>query len=125
MSYNRFVVVGNLGKDAELAALKTGTAVCKFSIATSEKVSGELVTTWFRVTLFGKLAESVASMLTKGKQVLVDGRLRISEYTDKDGNKRTSAEIIADSVNLLGKKEDAAPAAESVASSTDDDEIPF
>lgn len=128
MGYNRFVVVGNLGRDAELDQTKNGTATAKFSVASSEKVNGELSTTWFRVTLFGKLATALAPMLTKGKQVLVDGRLRVSEYTDKDGNKRTSVDVIADNVNLLGKKEDASPEdsfAASDNSSGVEDDIPF
>lgn len=108
-SFNKIVIVGHLGRDQEMRYTPQGTAVSNFSIATTERRkdrSGEQqdITTWFRVSLWGKQAEAVAQYLTKGKQVYVEGRLRTEEYTDRDGNKRLSLEVTANDVQLLGSK---------------------
>jgi len=105
-SFNKITIVGYLGRDPESRFLPDGNAVCNFSVATTEKRKGrggtEEATTWFRINCWGKLAEICQQYLSKGKQVYVDGRLSQAEYTDKDGNKRTTLEVRADSVNFLG-----------------------
>jgi single-strand DNA-binding protein len=93
MSFNKIIIVGNLGRDPELRYTPQGSAVCDFSMATNEKKrdkSGELqdVTTWFKITLWGKQAENGAKYLTKGSPVYIEGRLRVEEWTDRDGNNR-------------------------------------
>jgi single-strand DNA-binding protein len=93
MSFNKIILVGNLGRDPELRYTPQGSAVCDFSMATNEKKrdkSGELqdVTTWFKITLWGKQAENGAKYLTKGSPVYIEGRLRVEEWTDRDGNNR-------------------------------------
>lgn len=98
MSFNKIIIVGNLGRDPELRYTPQGSAVCNFSVATSEKKrdkAGELqdITTWFRVTLWNKQAENASKYLTKGSPVYVEGRLRIDEWTDKDGNNRFTLEV--------------------------------
>jgi single-strand DNA-binding protein len=98
MSFNKIIVVGNLGRDPELRYTPQGNAVCNFSIATNEKKrdkAGELqdVTTWFRVTLWGKQAENASKYLTKGRPVYIEGRLRVEEWTDRDGNNRYTLEV--------------------------------
>jgi len=98
MSFNKIIIVGNLGKDPELRYTPQGAAVCNFSVATNEKKkdkSGEMqdVTTWFRVTLWDKKAEIASKYLTKGSPIYVEGRLRIEEWTDKDGNNRYTLEV--------------------------------
>jgi len=108
-SFNKVIIVGHLGRDQEMRYTPQGTAVSNFSIATTERRkdrSGEQqeITTWFRVSLWGKQAEAVAPYLVKGKQVYVEGRLRTDEYTDRDGNKRLSLEVTASDVQLLGSK---------------------
>lgn len=110
-SFNKIVIVGYLGRDPELRYTPQGTAVCNFSIATTEKrkdKSGESqdATTWFRVSVWGKQAELVNQYLSKGKQVFVEGRLRQDEYTDRDGNKRQTLEVFASDVQFLGSKGD-------------------
>jgi len=109
-SFNRITIVGHLGRDAEMKYTPQGTAVCSFSIASTERrkdKSGEYQdqTTWFRVTLFGKQAEAVSQYLQKGKQVFVEGRLRTEEYTDREGARRTSLEVTANEVHLLGSRQ--------------------
>ena len=138
---NRVILVGNLGRDAELRRTGTGTAVANFSLATTEVFKDregqrKEETEWHRVALMGKQAESVADYLVKGKQVYVEGRLRTREWQDKEGNKRTTTEIIANRLVLLGggprrdsvDRDEASHdviAAEPAASMPGDDEVPF
>lgn len=98
MSFNKIIIVGNLGRDPELRYTPQGTAVCNISVATSEKrkdKSGELqdITTWFRVTLWGKQAETASKYLTKGKPVYLEGHLRVEEWTDREGAQRYTLEV--------------------------------
>ena len=107
MSFNKITVVGNLGRDPELRYTLQGNAVCNFSIATNEKKrdkSGEMqdVTTWFRVTLWGKQAENASKYLTKGSPIYIDGRLRVEEWTDRDGNNRYTLEVQGTDMQFLG-----------------------
>jgi single-strand DNA-binding protein len=122
MSFNKITIVGYLGRDPELRYTPQGTALCKMSIATTERrknVTGETEehTTWFRVTAWGRQAELANEYLTKGRQVYVEGRLRLEEYTDREGQKRFSAEVSATEIQFLGQRTDTpgANAAEMVA----------
>lgn len=106
MSFNKIIVVGNLGRDPELRYTPQGNAVCDFSVATNEKrrdKAGELqsVVTWFKITLWGKQAENASKYLTKGSSVYIEGRLRIEEWTDRDGNNRHSLEVNATDMQFL------------------------
>lgn len=106
--YNRAIVCGRLGRDAELRYTQSGTAVATISLATTEtwkdKQSGQRQekTEWHRVTLWGKAAEALQEFLRKGKQILVEGRLTTRKWTDKQGQDRYTTEIKADRVVLLG-----------------------
>ena len=107
MSFNKIILVGNLGKDPELRYTPQGTAVCSFSLATNEKrrdKSGEFqnIATWFKVTLWGNQAETASKYLSKGRPIYVEGRLRIEEWTDRDGNNRQSLEVNATDMQFLG-----------------------
>ena len=106
-SVNKVILVGNLGRDAEVRYTPGGAAVARFSIATTEvwnDKSGQKQekTEWHRVVLWGKSAESLAEYLTKGKQIYIEGRLQTRQWDDKDGNKRYTTEIRGDRVVLLG-----------------------
>ncbi|MHB8281253.1 MAG: single-stranded DNA-binding protein [bacterium] len=108
---NKVLLIGHLGKDPELTYTQDGLGILKFSLATSENYtdkSGEKVenTTWHNVVLFGKMAETLANYLAKGKQTYVEGKIRNSSYDDKDGIKRYKTEIIASNIVLLGKKDE-------------------
>lgn len=100
------VLIGHLGRDPEVRYTQDGLAVTNFSMAATEKVKGEDRTQWFRITTFGRLAEVAGEYLSKGKQVYVEGRLQTSEWTDQDGNKRFSLEVIASNFQMLGTKGD-------------------
>jgi single-strand DNA-binding protein len=106
-SVNKVILVGNLGKDAELRYTPGGAAVATLNMATTEvwnDKSGQRQekTEWHRVVLWGKQAESLQEYLTKGKQIYVEGRLQTRQWDDKDGNKRYTTEIKADRITLLG-----------------------
>jgi single-strand DNA-binding protein len=107
MSFNKIILVGNLGKDPELRYTPQGDAVCSFTMATNERrkdKSGEMqnIATWFRVTLWRNQAENAAKYLAKGRQVYIEGRLRIEEWTDRENNVRQSLEVTATEMQFLG-----------------------
>lgn len=106
MSYNKIILIGNLGRDPELSYTPQGTAVCKFSVATNERrrdKSGEQqdITTWFRVSAWGKQAENISRYLTKGRKVYLEGRLHVEEWTDREGKPRQSLEVNASEVQFI------------------------
>jgi single-strand DNA-binding protein len=103
-SFNRITIVGYCGRDPELRYTPTGNAVCKLSVATSEKRRDEESTTWFRISVWGKQGELCNEYLRKGSQVYVEGRVRVEEYTDRDGGRRYSLEVTATDVQFLGRK---------------------
>ena len=115
---NRVTLVGNLGRDPEPRTTNNGATVVNLAIATSERVkdgSGNWIdhTEWHRVTCFGTVAESAVKFLTKGRQVYVEGKLRTSKFTAKDGTEKHSTEVIADVLKFLGGVADRAPATSS------------
>ena len=141
MSFNKIILVGNLGRDPELRYTPQGTPVCSFSMATNERrkdKSGEMQdhTTWFKVTLWNRQAETAAQYLQKGRPVYIEGRLRVEEYTDRDGKQRHSLEVNATDMQFIGggarseeqpmERAAAAPGGTSPAApEMADDDIPF
>ncbi len=106
-SVNKVILVGNLGRDAELRYTPGGAPVATINMATTEvwnDKSGQKQekTEWHRVVLWGKTAESLSEYLTKGKQIYVEGRLQTRKWTDKEGKERYSTDIRGDRVVLLG-----------------------
>ena len=103
---NKVILVGNLGRDPEVKYAQSGMAICKISVAVSERVKDgdewKEHTEWFRVTLFGKTAENAGQYLQKGRSVYVEGRLKTEKYKDKEGVEKTSTEVIASMVQFLG-----------------------
>lgn len=111
-SFNKIIIVGYLGRDPELRYTTSGTPVCDFSMATTERKGkrdsgeGEEITTWFRVAMFGRQAEVANQYLQKGKLVYIEGRLSQREYTDRDGNKRTSLDVHGSDMQFIGSRGD-------------------
>ena len=106
-SVNKVILVGNLGRDAELRYTPGGSPVATINLATTEIWNDKAgqrqeKTEWHRVVLWGKTAESLNEYLTKGKQIYVEGRLQTRQWDDKDGNKRYTTEIRGDRIVLLG-----------------------
>jgi single-strand DNA-binding protein len=107
---NRVVLTGNLTRDPELRNTPSGTSVCSLRLACNTRrrdASGEWVDkpNYFDVTVWGAQGENCAQYLQKGRPVAVDGRLEWREWEDKEGNKRQSVDIIADSVQFLGSRD--------------------
>jgi single-strand DNA-binding protein len=107
MSFNKIILVGNLGRDPELRYTAQGTPVCSFSMATNERrkdKNGEMQdhTTWFKVTLWGRQAETASQYLQKGRSVYIEGRLRVEEWTDRDGKPRHTLEVHATDMQFIG-----------------------
>ena len=148
-SLNKVILIGRLGQNPELRYLpQTERAVAKFSLATNERYfnpstnESEIRAEWHRIVTWGKLAEFCEKYLNQGKQIYLEGKLRTRTWQDREGNKRSTTEIEAQNIILLGKKGEAeerlheepesAPAEppEEDASSSDkewedEDEVPF
>ena len=99
---NKIILMGRLTRDPELRHTQTGTAVASFSLAVDrdfkDKATGDRTTDFIDVVAWRQTGEFVSRYFTKGRMAVVEGRLQIRDWTDKDGNKRTSAEVVADNV---------------------------
>lgn len=149
---NKAMLIGRLGQDPELKHTTGGTAVCNFSVATDSSYkqndAWEEKTEWHRVVVFASLAETVTKYLKKGSVCFVEGRLQTRKYQDRDGNERSTTEIVAQTVKFMDSRSSApsqdhqysqsapaqksAPAAQKAAASEppampmdDDDNLPF
>ncbi len=113
---NKVILIGNVGMDPEIRTLESGVKVARVRMATTERMFDRQAnetkehTEWHTVTLWRGLADVVDKYVQKGSQIYIEGRLRTREWTDKEQNKRYSTEIIADSMNLLGRRPEGAPA---------------
>ncbi len=110
-SLNKICLIGNLGGDPEIRYLPSGDAVCNFSLATSESwtdKNGEKQerTTWFKIIAWRKLGEICGQYLSRGRQVYVEGRVQVDEWTDRDGNNRFTLEVTANQMLMLGRKDE-------------------
>lgn len=116
MSLAKVTIIGNLGRDPETRYTPSGALNVQFSVASSRRWRGsdgqeQENTTWFRVTAWGRLAETMVNLsergaLVKGKQVYVEGRIEAREYTGNDGQVRTSLDVNANEIQLLGSRQD-------------------
>jgi len=115
MTVNKCILIGNLGRDAEIRNTGGGATIANLRLATTDRRKApdgtwQDHTEWHAVVAFGKTAEIMERWGKKGKSLYVEGRIQTREYTDKDGNKRWSTEIVANEIRLLGTKGDDAPA---------------
>lgn len=112
MSLNKVMLIGNLGRDPEIRHLESGVVNSTFTLATSERYrdrnTGETKeqTEWHNIVCWRQLAEFTENYLKKGSQVYVEGKLRSRSYNDQHGNTRYITEIVADTIQLLGRKSD-------------------
>jgi single-strand DNA-binding protein len=110
MSVNKVILVGNVGKDPDVRYLDSGVAVANFPLATSETYTknGEKVTNteWHNIVAWRGLAEVAEKYIKKGKQLYIDGKIRTRSYEDKEGVKKYMTEIYADTIQMLGRKDD-------------------
>jgi len=138
-SMSKIMIIGNVGRDPELKMTGNGRPVCEFSVAVNRVIGGgqggerQEQTDWYRVSCWGKQAETAQQLITKGRLVFVEGRFQAREWTGKDDQKRISLEISANDFQLLDSRRDrtegstAAPPASGPndAGKFDPDEIPF
>ena len=116
MSFNKVTMIGRLGQDPETRYTPSGTMNVRFSVATSRRYNDregqqQETTTWFRVTAWDRLAETLDKLsqsgaLAKGREVYVEGRLELSEFTGRDGQPRSSLEVRANEFQLVGSRND-------------------
>ncbi|MEG1622015.1 MAG: single-stranded DNA-binding protein [Alistipes sp.] len=110
---NKVILVGNVGVDPEVRTLENGTKVARVRLATTERLFDRQAnetkehTEWHTITMWRGLADVVDKYVHKGSQIYVEGRLRTREWMDKENNKRYSTEILADVMNMLGRRADA------------------
>ena len=128
MSVNRVMLVGNLGRDPETRYTGGGQAVANFSVATSETYkdkNGERQkrTEWHKIVVWGKLAEIAQQYLKKGSLVFIEGRIQSCEWQDKEGQKRTSFEIVANNFRMLGGRAEGAAAGAGAARTSGGDDF--
>ncbi len=121
MSVNKVILVGRLGRDPETRYTGGGQAVANFSLATDESYkdrNGERQkrTEWHKIVVWGKQAEIAQQYLKKGSLVFIEGRIQSREWTDKEGQKRTSFEIVANNFRMLGSRGEGAMGASAGAS---------
>ena len=125
--YNKIILIGNLTKDPELRYTPQGTAVASFTLAVNSRIkskdeSKEEVL-FMDVVVWGKQGEVVSQYLSKGRQALVEGRLRERKWEGQDGQQKRRMEVVADSVRFLGKRDDSSRGAGSEQSAPPPDEI--
>ncbi|MBQ0053510.1 MAG: single-stranded DNA-binding protein [Bacteroidales bacterium] len=111
MSYNKVLLIGNVGKDPDVRHLESGAVVAQFTLATSERYkdkSGAIqeLTEWHNIVCWRQLAEIAEKYISKGTQIFVEGKIRTRNWTDQSGAKRYTTEIYADNIRLLGRKGD-------------------
>ncbi len=135
--YQKIIIAGNLGRDPEMRYAPSGSPVTSFSVASGRKYTnaeGDLVeeTGWFRISAWNRLAEVCAEHLSKGRAVLVEGRLKIDPvtggpriWTDSDGAARASFEVTANTVQFLGGKPGGNGEAEDEIVESEEEAIPF
>lgn len=138
--FHTIIIAGHLGRDPEMRYLPDGRPVTTFSVASSRRWTGQdgqpqEETIWFRVSAFGKLAETCNQFLSKGRPVLIEGRLRPDDrgnprtWVGQDGTVRASYEVMATTVRFLGRREEAAaPLVEEIPEYEEpipEEEIPF
>ncbi|RME91182.1 MAG: single-stranded DNA-binding protein [Anaerolineae bacterium] len=131
---NKVMIIGNLGRDPEMRYTPSGRPVTTFSVAVNRSWNtsdGErhTETEWFNVVAWGNLAEICKQYLTKGQQVYIEGRLQTRYWEDKEGVKRTSVEVVASEMMMLGERRDAEQSGsskkEEATANDEEDEFPF
>lgn len=110
---NKVILIGNVGMDPEVRTTENGVKVARIRLATTERLFDRQAnetrehTEWHTITLWRGLADVVDRYVRKGSQIYIEGRLRTRDWMDKDNNKRYTTEILADTMNLLGRRSDA------------------
>ena len=104
MAFNKVILIGNITKDVELKQTQSGTSVCSFDIAVNRKINKDEVD-FITIVAWRQQAEFVWKYFKKGQAILVCGQIQTRSYTDKQGNKRTAVEVVADEVSFVGNRD--------------------
>ena len=110
---NKVILIGNVGQDPDVRSLDGGVKVARIRLATTERIYNQATkenkdhTEWHTITLWRGLADVADRYVRKGSQIYIEGRIRTREWTDRDNQKRTGVEILADELKLLGRRSDA------------------
>lgn len=126
---NKVFLMGNLGRDPELKYTKEGTAVCTFTLATSYRYKGKDgdkkdKTSWHSCVAWGKTGEVIKEYFTKGKSILVEGRIETDSY-EKDGEKKWVTKIVVEGFEFVGSKGESAPEKSPINDKDPDESLPF
>ncbi|MBR5855714.1 MAG: single-stranded DNA-binding protein [Bacteroidales bacterium] len=113
MSFNKVLLIGNVGKEPEVRHLESGVAVASFTLATTERFKDrngvmQDQTEWHNIVCWRNLAELSEKYINKGSQIFVEGKIRTRSWQDQTGQKRYTTEIVADNIRLLGRRSDSA-----------------
>ena len=125
MSVNRVTLIGRVGQDPVVRYTGDGMAIANVCLATSQKVKGQEETQWHRLVFFGKLAEIVAEWVKKGIQIYVEGSIKYGKYTDKEGQEKTTVDIVCSAMTMLGGTREAGRPEKPAIKQDDDQDIPF
>ena len=105
-NYNKVILMGNLTRDPELRYTPSNTAVCDFGIAVNRKYKDTETTCFVDITAWGKQAELISEYLTKGDPILMDGRLELDQWENKNGEKRSKLKVVCENFQFVGRKSD-------------------
>jgi len=120
---NKAILSGNVGADPQFKTTEK-TSICNFRIAVNDKYKKDAPPQWFTITVFGKSAEFARDYIKKGTKVLVEGKIQMEEYTDKEKQKKLFVSIISDNIEILSSDRSAAPAKNDLLDETPAD-LPF
>jgi len=120
-SLNQVMIIGNVGKEAEMRFTPAGKPVTSFSVAVNSKFGESESTEWFNCVTWNKLAETCNQFLTKGQQVFVEGRLQTRSWEGQDGEKKYRTEVVANKVLFLGQRKQG----EETTPEFDTEDVPF
>jgi len=126
--YNKVFIIGNLTRDPELRYTPAGIPIARFTVAVNQRSKEKEEVDFIPVIAWRRLAEICGEFLKKGRSVAVEGRLQIRTFTGRDGQSRTVAEVVADNMQMLGRRLEGAPehaAAEGPGGKNEGGEVPF
>lgn len=123
--FNKVLLIGRLGKDPELTHTPSGTAVCKFSVATNSGFGDKKTTDWHSIVAWAKTAEACEKYLNKGSLVAIEGRIQYRTYEDKEGNRKHFTDIVANDIKFLDPKSETSGNRTSAPATAEDEGVPF
>ncbi len=125
MQHLRVIGLCRIGREPEVKTLESGTIICKFNVVTNEKYKGKETTAWNECVAFGKTGENIAKYFAKGSLIMIDGKLTLDSWEDKDGKKHNAHKIMVLGFDFTGERSEQKQDYKPSGSPPDDDDIPF